>query len=104
VLPSKAEGLPNAVLEYLAAGLPTVATRVGGNAEILRDGQTGLLVPPEDSAALAEALLRFLREPEFAARLGTKGREYVVSEFSVQRMVSNTDQLYSELLRARGVE
>jgi glycosyltransferase involved in cell wall biosynthesis len=104
VLPSKAEGLPNAVLEYLAAGLPTVATRVGGNAEILQEGKTGLLVPPEDSAAVAEALLRFLRDPEFAARLGKNGREYVTSEFSVQRMVSNTDQFYSELLRARGVE
>jgi glycosyltransferase involved in cell wall biosynthesis len=104
VLPSRAEGLPNAVLEYLAAGLPTVASRVGGNAEILQDGKTGLLVPTEDSAALAEALLRFLRDPEFAARLGKNGREYVASEFSVQRMIAKTDQLYSELLRARGME
>jgi L-malate glycosyltransferase len=104
VLPSRAEGLPNAVLEYLAAGLPTVATRVGGNAEILQEGKTGLLVPPEDSAALAEALLRLLRDPEFAARLGKNGREYAASEFSVQRMIANTDQLYTELLRARSVE
>ena len=104
VLPSRAEGLPNAVLEYLAAGLPTVASRVGGNVEILRDDKTGLLVPPEDSTALAEALLRLLRDPEFAARLGKSGREYVASEFSVQRMIANTDQLYTELLRSRGVE
>jgi len=104
VLPSRAEGLPNAVLEYLATGLPTVASRVGGNAEILQNEKTGLLVPPEDSAALAEALLRLLRDPEFAARLGKNGREYVSSEFSVQRMIANTDQLYTELLRARGVE
>jgi glycosyltransferase involved in cell wall biosynthesis len=104
VLPSRAEGLPNAVLEYLAAGLPTVASRVGGNAEILQEGKTGLLVPPEDSAALAEALLRLLRDPEFAARMGKSGREYVASEFSVQRMIANTDQLYTELLRSRGVE
>jgi glycosyltransferase involved in cell wall biosynthesis len=104
VLPSRAEGLPNAVLEYLAAGLPTVASRVGGNAEILEDGRTGLLVPPQDSTALAEALLHLLRDPEFAARLGKNGREYVASEFSVQRMVANTDQLYTELLLSRGVE
>lgn len=104
VLPSKAEGLPNAVLEYLAVGLPTVASRVGGNAEIVQDGRTGLLVPPEDSSALAEAVLRLLRDPGFAASLGKNGREYVASEFSFQRMIENTDQLYTELLRSRGVE
>lgn len=104
VLPSRAEGLPNAILEYLAAGLPTVASRVGGNAEILQNEKTGLLVPPEDSEALAEALLRLLRDPEFAARLGKHGHEYVASEFSVQRLIANMDQLYTELLRARGVE
>ena len=104
VLPSKAEGLPNAVLEYLAVGLPTVASRVGGNAEIVQDGKTGMLVPPEDSAALAEALLRLLRDPELAASLAKNGREYVASEFSFQRMIQNTDQLYTELLQSRGVE
>jgi len=104
VLPSKAEGLPNAVLEYLAAGLPTVASRVGGNAEIVQDGKTGLLVPPDDPSALAEALLRLLRDPAFAANLGNRGREYVISEFSFQRMIENTDQLYTELLRQRGIE
>jgi glycosyltransferase involved in cell wall biosynthesis len=104
VLPSKAEGLPNAILEYLAAGLPTVASRVGGNIEIVQDGKSGLLVPPEDSAALAEALLHLLRNPGFAATLGKKGREYVTQEFSFQRMIENTDQLYTELLRSRGVQ
>jgi len=104
VLPSKAEGLPNAVLEYLAMGLPTVASRVGGNEEVVQDGKTGLLVPPEDSSALAGALLRLLRDPGFAASLGKKGREYVASEFSFERMIANTDQLYTELLRSRGAE
>jgi glycosyltransferase involved in cell wall biosynthesis len=104
VLPSKAEGLPNAILEYLAAGLPTVASRVGGNIEIVQDGTSGLLVPPEDSPALAEALLHLLRNPGFAATLGKKGREYVTQEFSFQRMIENTDQLYTELLRSRGVQ
>jgi glycosyltransferase involved in cell wall biosynthesis len=104
ILPSKAEGLPNAVLEYLAVGLPTVATRVGGNTEIIQDGKTGLLIPPEDSAALAEGILRLLREPGFAASLGKNGREYVASEFSFKKMIENTDQLYTELLHSRGAE
>lgn len=104
VLPSQAEGLPNAVLEYLAAGLPTVASQVGGNAEIIQNGKTGLLVPPDNSAALSEALLRMLRDPGFAMSLGNRGREYVISEFSFQRMIENTDQLYTGLLRNRGIE
>lgn len=104
VLPSKAEGLPNAVLEYLAAGLPTVATRVGGNAEIIEDGRTGLLVPAEDSAALAEAILRLLRSPQLAADLGKNGREFVGAEFSFQRLIEKTDQMYTELLHAGGIE
>ncbi len=104
VLPSKAEGLPNAVLEYLAVGLPTVATQVGGNAEVIQPGKTGLLVPPEDSSALAEAILLLLRDPEFASSLGKNGQEYVASEFSFKKMIENTDKLYTELLRSRGEE
>ena len=60
VLPSRAEGLPNAVLEYMAAGLPVIVSRVGGNAELVQDGVTGILVPPQDSAALSAALLKLL--------------------------------------------
>jgi L-malate glycosyltransferase len=104
VLPSQAEGLPNAVLEYLAAGLPTIASRVGGNAEIIQDGQTGLLVPPNDPAALAEAILKLLRDPDLAAELAASGRSYVAAEFSFQRLIEKTDQMYTELLRSRGVE
>jgi glycosyltransferase involved in cell wall biosynthesis len=104
VLPSQAEGLPNAVLEYLAAGLPTVASRVGGNAEIVQDGKTGLLVPPQDSSTLAEAVLRLMRNPDNADILGKNGREYVATHFSFQQMLEHTDQLYTELLRSRGLE
>jgi len=98
VLPSRAEGMPNAVLEYMAAGLPTVATAVGGTSEVIRDGETGLLVPAEDSAALAAALLRVLGDDQFAARLGHAGQESVLSKFSFEKLVSDTDALYSELL------
>ncbi|MGH9496099.1 MAG: glycosyltransferase [Candidatus Sulfotelmatobacter sp.] len=104
LLPSKAEGFSNALLEYLAAGLPTVATRVGGIAEILRDGEEGLLIAPENSVALAKAILRLLRDPEFAKRLGENGKELVASRFSFDRMIAETDSLYTELLGSRGVE
>lgn len=104
VLPSEAEGLPNAVLEYLAAGLPTIATRVGGNAEIIQDERTGLLVPPRDPLALSAALLRLLRNPDLAAQLGAAGRREVVDHFSFEQMIERTDALYSELLEQRGMK
>lgn len=102
VLPSRAEGLPNAVLEYMAAGLPTIASRVGGNAELVEDGVTGLLVPPEDSAALAEELLKLLRDPRWARQLGAQGHEFTKRHFSFERLVSEVDALYSELLQRAG--
>ena len=101
VLPSKAEGLPNAVLEYLAMGLPTVASNVGGNAEIIQDGVNGLLFPSGDGKGLAQALLRLLQEPELAHRLGRAGQEHVRKNFSFERMIEEVDKMYSELLRAR---
>jgi glycosyltransferase involved in cell wall biosynthesis len=104
MLPSKAEGLPNAILEYMAAGLPTVASQVGGNAELIEEGKTGLLIPPADSSALANALLRILRDTDLAEKLGKSARQYVASHFSFERLVKNTDELYTELLRSRGLE
>jgi L-malate glycosyltransferase len=98
VLPSRAEGLPNAVLEYMAAGLPVIASRVGGNAELVQDGVTGILVPAEDSAALSAALLRLLSEPSLARRLGQAGREFTAQNFSFERLVRDVDALYTELL------
>jgi glycosyltransferase involved in cell wall biosynthesis len=103
VLPSKSEGLPNALLEYFAAGLPTVASRVGGNGEIVKDGKTGLLVQAQDSAALADAVLKLMRDPELAATLGRNGRAHVASQFSFERMIESTHELYMELLHSEGV-
>jgi L-malate glycosyltransferase len=97
-LPSRAEGLPNAILEYMAAGLPVIASRVGGNAELVQDGVTGILVPAEDSAALSAALLKLLSEPSLARRLGQAGREFTVQNFSFERLVRDVDALYTELL------
>jgi L-malate glycosyltransferase len=103
VLPSRAEGLPNAVLEYLAAGLPTVVSRVGGNAELIKDGVTGLVVPSENSEALSAALLKFLREPALARKMAQRGHEFAVSNFSFERLVDDVDSLYTELLNRGGI-
>jgi glycosyltransferase involved in cell wall biosynthesis len=98
VLPSKAEGLSNAVLEYMAAGLPTIVSRVGGNPELVQDGVTGLLIPPQDSPALEAALLRLLRDENFARRLAEAGRRVATQDYSFERLVRDVDALYTELL------
>lgn len=98
VLPSLAEGLPNAVLEYLASGLPVVATALGGNLEVVQDGVAGLLIPPNDANALARALMRLLDDPAFAATLARSGQEHVRTKFSFERLVFDMDRLYSQLL------
>lgn len=102
VLPSRAEGLPNAVLEYMAAGLPVVISRVGGNEELVEDGVTGLLVPAEDSAALSAALLRYLRNSEEASQMARRGREFVTRSFGFDRLAREVDELYSTLLVESG--
>ena len=101
MLPSRAEGLPNAVLEYMAAGLPTIASRVGGMAELVQDGVTGLLVPAEDANALAGALLQFLRDPEQARQIANNGQRFAVENFSFERLIREIDELYAELLERR---
>jgi L-malate glycosyltransferase len=98
VMPSLNEALSNVLLESMAAGAPTVATRVGGTPEALFDEQTGLLVPPGDSQSLAAAISRLLNDRELASRLGGAARRFVHDHLSVERMVSETEQLYSELL------
>jgi glycosyltransferase involved in cell wall biosynthesis len=102
VLPSLAEGLPNAVLEYMASGLPIVASALGGNLEVLEDGVTGLLVPPQDAGALAAALLKLLTDDDFANKLGRVAREDVASRFSFERLVAATENLYAAQLQAAG--
>lgn len=99
VLPSRAEGLPNAILEYMAARLPVIASSVGGNSELVEDGVTGLLVPPEHSEALSGALLRLLREADLARRMAAKGHEFITQNFSFEKLVRDVDALYSELLQ-----
>jgi glycosyltransferase involved in cell wall biosynthesis len=92
------EGLSGAVRESLAAGLPVVATDVGGNREIVRDGETGRLVPPGDARALAAAVLDLLRDPEAARRLGEAGAALVRERFTVDHMVEGTIRVYERAL------
>lgn len=99
VLPSLSEGLSNTLLESMASGRPVVATRVGGTPEAVEDGVTGLLVPPGDAAALADAVVRLLADGELAARLGAAARRSVLERFSMERMVIETERLYVEELR-----
>jgi L-malate glycosyltransferase len=100
VLPSLAEGLPNAVLEYLAAGLPVVASALGGNLEIIQDGTNGMLVPPQDSQALAAALIRLLSDEDLAASIGAAGHDYVKQNFSFDRLVADVEALYGKLMQS----
>jgi glycosyltransferase involved in cell wall biosynthesis len=102
VLPSRAEGLPNAVLEYMAAGLPVIVSRVGGNPELVQDGVRGIVVASKDSAALSAALLKLLAEPSLARRLAQAGHEFAVRNFSFERLAQEVDALYTDLLSDKG--
>lgn len=98
VLPSLSEGLSNVLLESMATGVPMVATCVGGNAEAVEDGVTGLLVPPRQPSALAAAIGRLLDDQALAARLVQAGRRRVVEDFSMQAVARTTERLYLTLL------
>jgi glycosyltransferase involved in cell wall biosynthesis len=101
VLPSEREGLPNVVLEAMAAGLPVVATDVGGVSEAVAHDETGLLVPAGDTGALASAIVRLLGDEEGRTRLGRSGRERVERHFPVSAMVQAHDDLFTHLLAGR---
>jgi len=101
VLPSLSEGLSNVLLESMAVGVPLVATRVGGNAEAVEDGVTGLLVPPRQPSALAAAIGRLLDDQTLAARLVQAGRRRVVEHFSMEAVARTTERLYLTLLEGR---
>ncbi|NPV93437.1 MAG: GT4 family glycosyltransferase PelF [Firmicutes bacterium] len=97
-LPSLMEGLPLVVLEAMYFGKPAVASRVGGIPEVVADGQTGLLVPPQDAAALARGLLRLLSDADLRRRLGEAGQA-LAQQFSIDNMVKRTEELYTQVLR-----
>jgi len=99
VLPSLSEGLSNTLLESMAAGVPVVATRVGGTPEVVQHSENGLLVPPADHAALAEAICRLLDTPDFAAQLGSAARRRIIERYSMPLLVENTSRIYEGVLK-----
>jgi glycosyltransferase involved in cell wall biosynthesis len=103
VLPSLFEGLPLSVLEAMAAGKPVIASAIGGTDEAVVHGETGLLVPPGDSTALAAAVRTLLADPALAQRLAAAGKARVQQEFSAETMVQRVTQVYDELLARREV-
>jgi glycosyltransferase involved in cell wall biosynthesis len=98
-LPSYREGLPTVLLEAGASGCVVVTTDVPGCREVVSNGETGVLVPDRDSSALAAALKNILTDPELRERLSTAARRYVTAEFSGERTMAKTLQLYRALLR-----
>ena len=95
--PSLAEGLPNAVMEAMAARLPVVATAVGGVPELVADGRTGFLAPPGDAARLADRLLAVLADPERARAMGAEGRRRIERELSLDRLRADLGTLYDSV-------
>ena len=98
VLPSLFEGLGVAALEAMAAGKPVIATRVGGLAESVVDQATGLLVPAQDSAALAAAIARLVKDDALAAEMGRRGAQRVRDRFTLEKMADANEKFYYDLL------
>ncbi len=101
VLPSASESLSNVVLESMAAGVPVIATRVGGNVELIAEGR-GTLVPPGDEEALAASMERLLQDSSLRAKWGDSGRRFALENFTLERMRRSHEDLYSELLSEKG--
>jgi glycosyltransferase involved in cell wall biosynthesis len=100
VLPSRSEGFSNAIVEAMAASLPVVATNVGGNAEAVKDGVSGLIVPSEDPAALASAIALLLSDPARAREMGAAGKKLAAEKFTTDAMMRQITLAYANVLTA----
>jgi glycosyltransferase involved in cell wall biosynthesis len=98
VLPSRSEGFSNAIVEAMAASLPVVATNVGGNTEAVTAGVSGLIVPSEDPAALAEAITWLLTDPSKAREMGAAGKKLASEKFTTDAMMHQITLAYASLL------
>lgn len=98
ILASFFEGLGRVLLEAMVLGKPVIATKVGGIVDVVDDGKTGILVPPNDSAALANAMIKMLLDEDLRLRMGIAGREKIDARFSARTMVSQIEKVYRELL------
>ncbi|MCS6858738.1 MAG: glycosyltransferase family 4 protein [Abditibacteriales bacterium] len=100
VLPSLKEGLSNAVMEAMALRRPVIVTNIAGMPELVRDGETGLLVPPADVGALADALRRVLSDAAFAERLARNGRRFLEQHFDQQARLAEVEQFFQQVVKA----
>jgi glycosyltransferase involved in cell wall biosynthesis len=97
VMSSLTEGLGTSLLDAMACGKPVVATTAGGIPEVVRDGETGLLVPPKDDQAMADAIVRLLKDGSLRARMGAAGMSLANTRFSAERMVAETLAVYADV-------
>lgn len=102
-LTSIKEGVPRAILESMAMSLPVVATRIPGNVDAVRDGETGFLVEVDDAVALADRMACLIADPGLRARLGARGRELVLQEFDERRIIDSLSHIYRSLLLKKGI-
>ena len=98
VLPSLAEGISNTILEAMATGLPVIATDVGGNSELVIEGETGTLVPVNEREKMSSAMKYYLDQPERIEQQGRAARTRIENSFSLEHMVERYQNVYAELL------
>jgi glycosyltransferase involved in cell wall biosynthesis len=101
-VPSFTEGFPLVIVEAMLAGIPVVASAVGGIPEIVVDGDTGLLVPPHDAPALADALRRLLGDPDLRQAMAARCRQVALAQYTAATMAAHFETLYRELRDRRG--
>jgi len=99
VMSSVTEGLGTSVLDAMACGRPVVGTRAGGIPEVIEDGVTGILVPPRDHHAMADAIVTLLKDPGLRERMGSAGLSLADASFSAERMVQDTIRVYERIAR-----
>jgi glycosyltransferase involved in cell wall biosynthesis len=102
VMTSRFEGLPNGLMEAMAAGLPSVCTAVGGCGEIVEEARTGFLVPPDDTEAMARGLRQLVCDADLRARMGEAARKAILTGYSVERLAAETDQIFRGLINSAG--
>jgi glycosyltransferase involved in cell wall biosynthesis len=98
LLPSRAEGLSNVLLEAMSLELPVIATRISGTVDVVEHERSGILVDPEDPEALAASMERVIRNPEIAVQLGKNGRQRIKENFSLDHVAQHYSQLYQDLM------
>ena len=103
VLPSICEGMSNTILEAMASALPVIATRAGGNPELVKEGETGWLFQPRDVEALSSFVQQIVEDLALRTRVGEAGYRRVVEQFSISQMIERYRELYQGLARRRGV-